>query len=113
MSPHHNMTSIRLVDADVVIQDADTVLNRATVLIENGAIKQVIAAGRTEATSDGTQTIDCRGLMLLPGLVNSHTHLYQVLMRGLGKDATVREWVQRVTYPRARILSRAQYYDAV
>jgi 5-methylthioadenosine/S-adenosylhomocysteine deaminase len=111
------MAILELFDADVVIQDADTVLRRASVIVEDGTIKEIRASGRDEAPRDAQgdrhERIDCRGLMLLPGMINSHTHLYQVLMRGIGKDLTVREWVRDVTYPRARRLSAQQYYDGV
>jgi 5-methylthioadenosine/S-adenosylhomocysteine deaminase len=107
------MSKTLLADAEFVIQDAHTVLSRASVLIEDGIIKQVARASQLDDTSEATETIDCRGLMLLPGLVNSHTHLYQVLTRGIGKSTTVRDWAREVTYPRARTLSAEEYYDAV
>ena len=49
----------------------------------------------------------------MPGLVNAHTHLFQVLTRGVGKHLQVRQWAELVTYPMARKISEQEYFDAV
>ncbi|MCU1241019.1 MAG: amidohydrolase [Candidatus Acidoferrum typicum] len=52
------------------------VLSPAAVLIENGKIKEVGALSRVQADAPtAVKTIDLGGARLLPGLINSHTHL--------------------------------------
>ncbi|HXO42788.1 MAG TPA: hypothetical protein VN999_15155, partial [Thermoanaerobaculia bacterium] len=52
------------------------VLSPAAVLIENGKIKEVGAPSRVQADAPaGVETIDLGGATLLPGLIDSHTHL--------------------------------------
>jgi imidazolonepropionase-like amidohydrolase len=53
-----------------------SVLSPAAVLIEDGKIKEVGAPAQLEANAPkGVQTIDLGNATLLPGLIDSHTHL--------------------------------------
>src|SRR5262249_34033448 len=44
---------------------------------------RIVARGPSLAPAAGDEEIDLRGALLLPGLVNAHTHLYSALARGL------------------------------
>ena len=43
--------------------------------------------------------IDSSGQIIMPGLINSHVHLQQSLVRGLADDREVWDWVQNVAFP--------------
>ena len=101
-----------LADATFVVQDAHTVQRNASLMIEDGKITGV--GNRLDFPPfDEQDTINCSGLILMPGLINAHTHLFEVLTRGLGKQWRVRQWAERVIYPMARKLSDQEYFDAV
>jgi imidazolonepropionase-like amidohydrolase len=51
------------------------VLSPAAVLIENGKIKEVGSPTQVQAHAPGVKTIDLGSSTLLPGLIDSHTHL--------------------------------------
>jgi cytosine/adenosine deaminase-related metal-dependent hydrolase len=69
--------------------DAGFALTEATIVIDDGAIVDV---GRVGAA--GT-VIDCAGKLVLPGFVNAHTHLTEVLYRGLSAGLDHVDWVDR------------------
>jgi 5-methylthioadenosine/S-adenosylhomocysteine deaminase len=53
--------------------------------------------------------IDARGSVLMPGLVNAHTHLYQVLMRAIWEDVPLFPWLKKI-YGAARVLLPVDFY---
>ena len=47
----------------------------------------------------GSQTIDCGGKVLMPGLVNAHTHVPMTLLRGLADDLRLDVWLMGYMMP--------------
>jgi 5-methylthioadenosine/S-adenosylhomocysteine deaminase len=45
------------------------------------------------------QTIDATGKLIIPGLINGHTHIPMVLMRGLKDDVTLDDWLRKFIFP--------------
>lgn len=50
-------------------------------------------------TADADAVVDTVGKVLLPGLVNAHTHTYQTLLRGVAQDVPEIEWMNRALGP--------------
>ena len=81
----------------VVTLDASRRILDADVLVEDGRIKKV---GRSDGRTAGrSATIDCSGLVLLPGLVQAHIHLCQTLFRGLADDLSLENWLAKRIWP--------------
>src|ERR1051325_8373174 len=72
------------------------------VRITGGSIAAV-SAGSPERRQSGEEVIDAAGCALLPGLINAHTHLYQVLLRAVWEDLELMPWLKRI-YGCARVL---------
>ncbi|UWQ59662.1 8-oxoguanine deaminase [Leisingera caerulea] len=91
------MAEILIQNADTVLtmDDARRVLHGADVLIRGG---QIAAVGQGLETSG--ETVSGRGCVVTPGLVNTHHHLYQNLTRAVpgAQDALLFGWLQRL-YP--------------
>lgn len=90
------------------MQPVDLLLTNAHVLtmdtdlrqFENGAVAvrgdSIIAVGPTAELISAylpAQTVDCGGKVLMPGLVNAHTHVPMTLMRGLTDDVRLDVWL--------------------
>ena len=65
----------------VLMDEKNTVLEGAFVAVEGDKISYV-GTDRPQGTFD--QVIDAAGKVLMPGLVNAHTHVPMTLMRGYG-----------------------------
>jgi guanine deaminase len=71
-----------------VLRDDASALERADVLVENGRIT-AIAANLTRP--DGAETLDASDCLVIPGLVNAHTHGVDTLFRGLSDRWTLED----------------------
>ena len=73
----------------VVTMDAERRVRRADVLLRG---QRIAAVGRTvKVASRPSVTIDASGCIVLPGLIQSHIHLCQTVMRGLADDLPPRQ----------------------
>jgi len=87
-----------LTDATVLTVDpADRILSGADLRIERGAIAAVGAAGTLARPGDAT--LDCRRGLVMPGLVNVHTHAATALFRGLADDLPREFWAGAYRVP--------------
>jgi cytosine/adenosine deaminase-related metal-dependent hydrolase len=73
--------------------DADTQLRDASIFVRDGAIEAIGPAGELPASAD--RTIDARGCIVIPGLVNTHHHFYQTLTRAVPgtQDVELFDWL--------------------
>ena len=51
------------------------------------------------AASDGGRVIDAKGGIIMPGLVNTHTHAAMTLFRGLADDLPLMDWLHHHIFP--------------
>ena len=78
----------------LVLMDADdTVLHGASLCIEDGEVRQVLRSGAP--LPKAARCIDGRHAIAIPGLVNTHHHLYQTLTRAYAPaaDAELFDWL--------------------
>lgn len=92
--------TLLLRDATVVatMDDARREIPGGSVLIRDREIAEVGAAASIAAIAD--EVVDCRGKVILPGLVNTHHHFFQTLTRAVpaAQDADLFGWL-RALYP--------------
>jgi|HubBroStandDraft_6_1064221.scaffolds.fasta_scaffold00135_34 5-methylthioadenosine/S-adenosylhomocysteine deaminase len=77
-------------------------------VLENGFIAvrgdQIVAIGKDAAMQypkgiDAKTRIDASGKVIIPGLINGHTHIPMTLMRGLKDDVTLDDWLRKFIFP--------------
>ena len=84
----------------VVTVDAQRrVINPGSIAIRGNTIVAVGTADQISAAYGARDTIDARGHVVMPGLINTHTHAPMVLYRGLGDDLALMDWLQKYIFP--------------
>ena len=78
------------------------------VAVRGGAIVAVGPAAAVLADARTVRRLDAGGGLILPGFVNTHTHLAMVLLRGLADDLPLREWLEQHIWPAERALMDAE-----
>ncbi len=80
----------------VTMDDHDTEIADGGLFVRDGWIEQVGATASLPDTAD--EVIDCRGQVVIPGLVNTHHHFFQTLTRAMAQDAELFGWLVEL-YP--------------
>lgn len=88
------------------------VLERASVYVEKQRIAAVGVLEQLSRSHPDAEVIDCSERIVLPGLVNTHTHLFQTLLKGLGDDMVLKRWFTCVTLPAAEQFTPEDMYIA-
>ena len=85
----------------------------------DGSIRNILIEGNS-IQSVGTEkdrsdiTIDGRKKLVLPGLVNTHTHLAMTLLRGSGDDLPLQEWLETKVWPvEKQLTGEGAYYGSL
>ncbi len=94
-------------NADVILRNAILLtMDVSLTIYEPGAIAiqddQILAVGNeAEICQQYTaeQTVDCKGKVLMPGLINTHTHAAMTLLRGLADDLRLDVWLMGYMMP--------------
>jgi len=93
------MTKLQIINAETIVtMDAGRrEVSGGSVVVEDGVI---VSVGNSAPADDCDETIDARGCVVTPGLVNTHHHLFQTLTRAVpaGQDALLFDWL-RALYP--------------
>jgi 5-methylthioadenosine/S-adenosylhomocysteine deaminase len=92
---------------DLIVQNGTVVTMDATRrVIENGSIAisqgEIVAVGTAAEISQqfkSKQIINALGKVIIPGLINTHTHVPMSLFRGIADDLDLQEWLTKFIFP--------------
>jgi 5-methylthioadenosine/S-adenosylhomocysteine deaminase len=83
----------------VTVDGSGRVLSPGAIAIDGRDIVAVGTPAAIAADFTGAETIDATGQVVMPGLVNTHTHAPMVLYRGLADDLALMDWLQKYIFP--------------
>ena len=91
------MTTLQIADGRVL--RPDHTVERADVIVDqtSGEILAVEPEGEGQASAD--DTLDAEGGLVIPGLVNAHTHVAMTLLRGHADDKPLDAWLREDIWP--------------
>jgi 5-methylthioadenosine/S-adenosylhomocysteine deaminase len=78
-----------------------------TVLVEDGTIAEI----GDSISKAASQTMDCKGKIVLPGLINTHTHLAMIMFRGYADGMKLENCLPARMY--GKLTPEACYYGAL
>ena len=89
---------------DIIIENGIILtMDRHLTLIENGAIGisngTITSLGSDLPASSADRRIDANGGIIMPGLINAHTHAAMTLFRGLADDLPLMDWLNDYIFP--------------
>lgn len=92
--------SLIVTNGQVVTMDGSRrVLASGGVAIDGDRIVAVESTDDLARHFRAEQAIDARGGIIMPGLINTHTHAPMVLYRGLADDLALMDWLQKYIFP--------------
>jgi 5-methylthioadenosine/S-adenosylhomocysteine deaminase len=92
--------------------DPDVVLKNHAVAVHNGRIVALLPASEARQRFQASERVTLDEHILIPGLVNLHTHAAMSLLRGIADDLPLMEWLEKHIWPaEAAHMSARFVYD--
>jgi len=99
-APQPRAVSLVVTNGTVVTVDGNRrIIERGAVAIDGRDIVDVGTSATIAAKYRGRVSIDAAGSVVMPGLINTHTHAPMVLFRGLADDLALMDWLQKYIFP--------------
>ena len=96
-------------NATIYTMDVDQrVLNRGSVAVKGDRIALIDQADLSGSNQAG-QVIDAEGMILFPGFIDTHIHIFQSFLKGLGADHRLIEWLNLSALPYGTIMTARQH----
>ncbi len=83
----------------VTVNEDFDIIRDGIVFISDGKIAEVSSKPDNYKYFEAKEIIDAAGGIIMPGLVNAHTHLPMTILRGIGDDLLLSEWLNKYIFP--------------
>lgn len=109
-----------MADSSILFHSATVItLNSSRQIIRNGYIHvlndRISSIGKHYPANPlpaQTHIIDCKNKIIVPGLINTHAHLVQSLLRGLAEDLPLHNWLCDAIWPLEAVYVDDDGYNA-
>ena len=96
----------------VTMDDRQTIVSPGALAVTGGKIVAVGPSAEVARAHPAKEIFDARGAIVMPGLVNTHTHAAMDLLRGIADDLPLDRWLQEDIFPaEAKNVSPQFVYD--
>src|SRR6266446_848263 len=83
----------------VTMDSARHIIDNGAIAVARGRIMAVGPRGEIEKKYFARETVDAGGRIIIPGLINGHTHIPMTLFRGLADDLDLQDWLTKYIFP--------------
>src|SRR3989441_1801672 len=83
----------------VTMDGSHRVIEQGAVAVKNGRIVEVGQAAEVDRSYAAREIVNAAGKVIIPGLINGHTHVPMTLFRGLADDLDLQEWLNKYIFP--------------
>jgi 5-methylthioadenosine/S-adenosylhomocysteine deaminase len=100
-TPHAAIAvDLLIVGGTIVTMDKDKrIIEDGAIGITNGKIEIMGTRGTVTANVRPRRTINAAGKVIIPGLINTHTHVPMSLFRGISDDLDLNDWLTKYIFP--------------
>jgi len=85
----------------LTVNEQFDLLTESALIIENDIIKSILPVAKLDTVEglDDAETVTLENHILMPGLINTHTHAAMSLLRGIADDLPLMEWLNNHIWP--------------
>ncbi len=83
----------------IPVEPADTILHQHAIVIDKGIILDLLPACQARLQYQPRQLVTLNNHVIIPGLINLHTHAAMTLMRGMADDLSLMSWLNDHIWP--------------
>lgn len=83
----------------VPVEPDNTILDAHSIAVHHGRIVEILPTASARARYAAADQVDLPDHVLIPGLINAHTHAAMSLFRGLADDLPLMDWLQNHIWP--------------
>ncbi|WP_296628247.1 amidohydrolase family protein, partial [uncultured Negativibacillus sp.] len=95
----------------VTVNPEREIFYHGAIAIENDRIAAIGDSAELEAKySHADEVFDFSGKVIFPGFINTHNHLFQTLLKGLGDDMELKDWLSNMMFPASVYLEPEDTY---